>query len=153
MSLPHDPYITAVVEALTAAGLEPADCWTSDAESCGLYQCLSAVITLDPDTSNLPAKRWPHGLLLIWEWHTGIEAENGEPERGPSWEWAKLVDPHGRCGERQAFTSLGYPSPAYVVESVRALIDRRNQSVAAQRWERADELDAACEAWGAKEAA
>ncbi|MET7975789.1 hypothetical protein ABZW44_22640 [Streptomyces mirabilis] len=149
--LPHDPYITAVTDALTTAGLEPADGWTSDAETRGTYCYLDAVITLDPNTSGIPAERWRDGLILIWEWHTGIEADQGEPERGPSWEWARLVDPHGECGEREGFTALGYPSPAYVVESVRALIERRNQSTPAERWERADELDAACEAWGADE--
>lgn len=150
-TLPHDPYITAICDALTAAGLEPADAWTSDAESCGLYQYLSAVITLDPDTSGIPAARWPDGLILCWAWHTGIE--DGEPERGPVWEWARLVDSHGQCGELEPFTALGYPSPAYVVESVRALIERRNQATPAERWERHAELDAACEAWGAEEAA
>ena len=148
--LPHDVYITATVDALTAAGLEPADAWTSDAETRGTYCYLDAVITLDPDTSGLDADRWPHGLILTWEWHTGIEDD--EPERGAYWEWAHLVDSHGQCGEREAFTTLGCPSPAYVVESVRALIERRNQSTPAERWEHADELDAACEAWGADEA-
>lgn len=150
--LPHDPYITAAVEALTAADLQPADHFTDDSDTVGSHRYLRAVITLDPDTSGIDAARWPDGLILIWEWHTGIEAEDGEPERGPVWEWARLVDPHGQCGERLAFTALGYPSPGYVVESVRALIERRNQSAPAERWERADELDAACEAWAAEEA-
>lgn len=146
-SLPHDPYIAAAIEALTAAGLEPVDHFTDDSDTRGSHCFLRAVITLDPDTT-----RWPHGLILIWEWHTGIEAADGEPDRGPSWEWARLVTEHGECGERQAFTSLGYPSPAYVVESVRALIERRNQSAPAESWEHAGELDAACEAWGVDEA-
>ncbi|MEH0552539.1 hypothetical protein [Streptomyces sp. B21-101] len=150
-TLPHDPYITAVCDALTAAGLTPADAFTDDSDTSGSHNYLRAVITLD-DSSGIPARRWPHGLILIWEWHTGIEAADGEPERGPSWEWARLVDPHGQCGEREAFTALGYPSPGYVVESVRALVERRNQSVPAERWERHVELDAACEAWGAAEA-
>lgn len=149
--LPHDPYITAVCDALTEASLTPADAFTDDSDTRGTHNYLRAVITLD-DTSNLPTDRWPHGLILIWEWHTGIEAADGEPDRGPSWEWARLVHEHGQCGERQPFTALGYPSPAYVVESVRALIERRNQSTSAEAWERADELDAACEAWGADEA-
>lgn len=152
-TLPHDPYITAVCDALTAAGLEPADHFTDDSDTSGSHCYLRAVITLAPDTSGLDAKRWPDGLILIWEWHTGIEVADGEPERGPSWEWAPLVDPHGQCGERKPLTALGYPSPAYVVESVRALIERRNQSTPAERWERADELDAACETWGATEEA
>ena len=147
-TLPHDPYITAVTEALTAAGLEPTDAFTDDSDTSGSHCYLRAVITLDPD-----AARWPNGLILIWEWHTGAEAADGEPERGPSWEWARLVDGHGQCGERQALTARGYASPAYVVESVRALAERRGQSVPADSWERHAELDTACEAWGVQETA
>jgi hypothetical protein len=150
--LPQDAYINAVVEALTAAGFEPAEEFTDDTDTRGTYQFLRAVITLDADTSGLDPKRFRHGLILIWEWHTGIEAAEGEPERGPSWEWARLVDEHGQSGEREGFTALGYPSPAYIVESLRALIAHRNQSTPAAAWEHADELDAACQTWGAKEA-
>ena len=146
--LPHDEYIRAICDALAGAGLTPADAFTDDSDTRGAHCFLRAVITLDD-----AAARWPHGLILIWEWHTGVEAADGEPERGPSWEWARLVDPHGQCGEREAFTSLGYPSPAYVVESVRALVERRNQSVPAERWELADALDARCETWGVEETA
>lgn len=151
MTLPHDPYIAAIFDALTLAGFNPADAFTDDSDTRGSHCFLRAVITLDPDTSGIDPQRWPHGLILIWEWHTGIEAADGEPERGPSWEWARLVDSHGQCGEREALTAVGYASPAYVVESVRALIERRNQSTSAELWERAKELDAACEAWGTAE--
>jgi hypothetical protein len=150
--LPHDPYITAVCDALTAAGLEPADAFTDDSDTRGSHCYLRAVITLD-DSSSVDARRWPDGLILIWEWHTGIEAADGEPERGPSWEWARLVDSHGQSSEAQALTSVGYASPAYLVESVRALLNDRGQATAAERWEHAEDLDAACEAWGAAEAA
>lgn len=156
-TLPHDAYITAITDALSLALLTPVEYWTSDGETRGVYCHLNAVITLDPsgtyelDDEDIPAGTpWRHGLILIWEWHTGLE-EGGDPEKGPLWEWARLVDSHGQSGERHGFTSLGYPSPAYVVESVRALIERRNQSTPAERWEHADELDAACEAWGADE--
>lgn len=85
--LPHDPYITAVTEALTAAGIPLTDhSWTDDGETRGTYCYLNAVTTLDPsgtitsDDEDVPADAaWPHGLLLIWEWHTGAEAEQGEP--------------------------------------------------------------------------
>jgi hypothetical protein len=150
-TLPHDDYINAVCDALTAAGLEPADSWTSDAETRGIYCYLNAVLTLDPDTSGLNAERWPNGLILTWEWHTGIE--DGEPERGAVWEWAELRDNHGGNEEPQPLTAESYASPEYVVESVRALIEHRNQSSPAARWDRADELHAAVEAWGTDEGA
>lgn len=150
--LPHDDYIAAVCDALTTVGLTPADAFTDDSDTSGSHCFLRAVITLD-DSSGIPATRWPDGLILIWEWHTGIEAADGEPERGPAWEWARLVDEHGQCGKRESLTAIGYASPAYVVESVRALMERRNQWMPAERWERASELDAACEAWGTAEAA
>jgi hypothetical protein len=147
--LPHDPYITAVADALTAAGLEPDNWWTSDGETRGLYCYLNAVIDLDTDSSGLDEERFPNGLVLIWEWHTGIE--EGEPERGPSWQWAAGVDSHGQTEQPEPLTAEGYASPEYVVDSVRALVEHRNQSMPAARWGRAGELESACEAWGADE--
>lgn len=172
--LPHDPYITAVCDALTAAGLELTDqCWTDDGETRGTYCYLNAVITLDPsktgdlDHDDISAgTAWPHGLLLIWEWHTGIEADQGEPDRGPQWTFAELKDD----GSNEYPTDLpvyGYASPAAVVEAARKVIDRSigagsfynygapkwDGGIIGDSWERADELDAACEAWGAAETA
>lgn len=151
--LPHDPYIAAVIYALADAGLTPADAFTDDSDTAGSHCYLRAVITLD-DSSGIPTARWRHGLILIWEWHTGIEADQGEPERGPVWQWARLVDSHGQCGEREPLTEwgFGYASPAYVVESVRALIERRDQAAPAERWGHADELSAGCGEWLAREA-
>lgn len=151
-TLPHDEYIAAVCNALTEAGHPPADAFTDDSDTSGAHFYLRAVITLD-DSSGIPADRWRHGLILIWEWHTGIEEADGEPERGPSWEWAPLVDAHGQNGGRELLTLDGYASPAYVVACVRSLIAQDGQRVTPERWEHADALDAACEAWGVDEAA
>ncbi|WP_262702027.1 MULTISPECIES: hypothetical protein [Streptomyces] len=164
--LPHDPYITAVIDALTAAELKPAEWWSSDGETKGVYCYLTAVITLDPssthdlDAEEIPSGTpWPHGLLLIWEWHTGRE-ENGDPERGPVWQFAELK----RDGSTEYPTSLpvyGYASPAAIVEAARKVIDRSigaghfhnfgepkwSGGVIGDSWERADELEAACAAW------
>jgi hypothetical protein len=172
-TLPHDPYIEAVTEALTAAGLEPTDhSWTDDCETRGTYCYLNAVITLDPsgtiaaDEQPDGGAAWPHGLLLIWEWHTGIEEEQGEPERGPSWQFAELK----ADGSSQYPTGLpvyGYASPAAVVEATRKVIAREikpnpfsmfgaaiwDGGIIGDSWERADELDTACETWGVKEGA
>ncbi|MFE7954438.1 hypothetical protein [Streptomyces sp. NPDC057413] len=170
--LPQDGYIEAVSEALTAAGLEPTDhSWTEDSETRGVYCYLNAVITLDPSGTvgdwpeDIPAGTpWPHGLLLLWEWHTG--AEEGGPEKGPLWQFAELK----ADGSSEYPTDLpvyGYASPAAVVQAARKVIDREispgsfynlgqphgwDGGIIGDSWERADELDAACEAWGAKEA-
>lgn len=173
ITLPHDDYIAAVCDTLTTAGLELTDhCWTSDAETRGTYCYLDAVITLDPsgtvtsgDEDAKDGAAWPHGLLLIWEWHTGIEAEDGEPERGPVWLFAELKGD----GSNEYPTGLpveGYASPAAVVEAARKVISREigagsfhgisgpkwDGGVIGGAWERADDVDAACEAWGAVEA-
>jgi hypothetical protein len=173
-TLPHDPYITAVCDALTAAGLELTDhCWTDDGETRGMYCYLNAVITVDPsgtiasgDEEAQDDAEWPHGLLLIWEWHTGIEAEHGEPDRGPVWLFAELK----ADGSNEYPTWLpaeGYASPAAIVEATRKVIDRSigaghsfnfgqpnwDGGIIGGSWERAEELDAACEEWGADEGA
>lgn len=173
-TLPHDPYITAVCDALTEAGLELTErCWTDDGETRGTYCYLNAVITLDPsktselDRDDIPTDTaWPHGLLLIWEWHTGIEAEYGEPERGPQWTFAELKSD----GSNEYPTDLpvyGYASPTAVVEVARKVVGNEikpgsfhnlgqwrgwDGGIIGDSWERADELDAACEAWGTDEA-
>ena len=166
---PHDPYINAVCDALTAVdGLEPTEqTWTSDAETRGTYCYLGAVITLDPsdtrdlDDDEIPAGTpWRHGLILIWEWHTGIEAEQGEPDRGPVWQFAELK----ADGSNEYPTELpvyGYASPAAIVEAARKVIAREigagsfhghsgprwDGGIIGDSWERADELEAACATW------
>jgi len=170
-TLPHDAYITAVCDALTADGLKPAESWTSDAETKGRYCYLNAVITLDPSgtadafAEDIPAgTAWPHGLILRWEWHTG--AEDDGPEKGPYWEFAALKE-HGECRYPPVFLPVdGYASPAAIAAAARHVVDHRikidpfeiggikwNGGIVGDSWEQADELEAACEAWGTAEAA
>ncbi|MET9729654.1 hypothetical protein ABZZ79_03005 [Streptomyces sp. NPDC006458] len=172
-TLPHDSYIEAVTETLTANGLKPAELWTDDGESRGTYCYLNAVITLDPsgthdtDDEDLPeGTPWRHGLLLIWEWHTGIEEEDGEPERGPLWLFAELKA-DGSCEYPTTLPVYGYASPAAIVEAARKVISREigaghlfnggtptwDGQLIGDSWEQHAELDAACEAWGTDEAA
>lgn len=162
--LPHDDYIEAVVLALDTAGLPTEDARADDCETRGLYCYLNAVITLDMEHTS-DAGAWPHGLLLIWEWHTGIEADQGEPDKGPQWLFAELKDD----GSNEYPTSLpvyGYASPAAVVEAARMVIAREVRPTSFDggpstwkgepiggSWERAAELDAVCEAWGVEETA
>ncbi|MER7971114.1 hypothetical protein ABTX35_19315 [Streptomyces sp. NPDC096080] len=168
--LPHDDYITAVCDALTAAGITLTDhCWTDDGETRGTYCYLNAVITLDPSgtvTSGNDHHRaaWPHGLLLLWEWHTGIEADQGEPDKGPVWLFAEL----NGDGSNEWPTVLpvhGYADPAAVVDAARKVISRAigpgsfhgnpgplwDGGLIGGAWKNSAELDTACEAWGAAE--
>jgi hypothetical protein len=158
-ALPHDPYMDAVVDALAAAGLNVTDSWTSDAETHGVYCYLNAVITLTPDDIE-----WPHGLLLMWAWHTGLE--DGGPERGPSWEFAGL----NADGSNEYPTDLpvdGYAAPEAVVEAARKVVaveigaggfhnfgqPKWDGGLIGGTWEHAGELTAACEAWASDETA
>jgi hypothetical protein len=166
---PHDPYVEAVIDALTAGGLEPAEWWTSDGETKGVYCYLNAVIQLDPsgtrelDDEDIPAgTSWPHGLMLSWEWHTGLE--EGGPERGPLWEFAELK----QDGSSEYPTSLpvyGFASPAAIVETARAVTERRikpghfhnfgqpgwDGGIVGGSWGESGDLEAACLAWAAIE--
>ena len=168
-TLPQDPYIEAVGDALTAAGMEPTDhSWTSDSETRGTYRYLSAVLTLDPSGTvgkwpeDIPdGAAWPYGLLLLWEWHTGREADQGEPDRGPTWQFAKLK--HDGSNEYPTdLPVLGYASPAAVVDAARKVIAHEIKpgssfnfgqwqgwtgGIIGDSWEHADQLEAACSAW------
>lgn len=118
-TLPQDPYIDAVVIALADAGWDVADSWTSDADTHGLHQYLNAALTLTPEDSGLDAGTWPEGLILIWEWHNGIEA--GEPERGARWQWAKK-NRDGSSSEPALFPVDGYANPVQVAAAAGELV-------------------------------
>ncbi|MGW2170366.1 hypothetical protein ACWC1C_07520 [Streptomyces sp. NPDC001705] len=154
-ALPHDPYITAVCEALDKAGIAVKDGRTDDCETRGTYCYLNAVIELDLNDD------WPHGLLLIWEWHTGREADQGEPDRGPVWTFAGLKD-DGSNEYPTDLPVLGYADPDAIVEAARKVIAYEIQpgsyfnlgqwlgwdgGIIGDSWETADQLDAACVRW------
>src|SRR3954465_9009756 len=82
-TLPHGPYIEAIEAALTEAKLTPeqADAFVEDSYDVAY---LRGVITLTPESSGIPAVRYPHGLILIWDWHTGTDEDY---DRGPVWQW------------------------------------------------------------------
>lgn len=150
-SLPHDPYIEAVVEALAQAGLPVDDFWTADNDTRGVYQYLDAVLTFEPDTSGLAGRLWPHGFVLIWEWHTGFE--DGGPTVGPVWRWAELVDSHGVASREPEDVSVdGFADPASIVTITRELAaSRKVESLHDTEWDQADALGTAVVAWSEKE--
>ncbi|MFJ6566258.1 hypothetical protein ACIQNU_02470 [Streptomyces sp. NPDC091292] len=149
-TFPHDTYITAVVNTLTDVGLDPADITLDDCDTRGSDCYLRACLRFAPeDTYGVDAVRWPDGLLLIWEWHPGIE--EGEAERGPVWLWAKCL-PDGSNGEPAAMPVPGAANPVQVAFALAELINRGEPG--RRRiglWNGAAVLDAACEAWGTAE--
>lgn len=146
-ALPHDLYLTEVYLALYDVGLNPDHHTLDNSDTRGTHCYLRGIL------HQPPYQRWPHGLLLIWEWHTGIEADQGEPERGPAWLWAALR-PDGSNTELTLLPVDGYANPTQVAAALDELIST-GEAVKRRpgRWRGADALDAACEAWGADEAA
>lgn len=117
-TLPHDPYITAVEQALTAASLEPETTSTFEDELDG-HPLLRGSILLTPETTGIPADQWPHGLLLVWEWHTG---RNPEIDRGPSWSWSRATA-GGWADAWQPLPVAGWTVPTSLAIAVTSLAD------------------------------
>lgn len=144
-TLPHDAYIDAVTVAFAEVGLNLADGWTSDAETHGLYCYLSAVLSLTAEDSGLDSDEWPEGLLLIWEWHTGIEA--GEPDRGPSWLWAEK-NADGSNSQPEPLPVDGFTNPVQLAAATHELITT-NKAVKRRpgQWNGTPGLQAAIAVW------
>lgn len=149
-TLPHHPYITAVEAALTEAKMEPeqADAFVEDSYD---VPHLRGVITLTPETSGIPDDRYKHGLIVVWEWHTGTDEDW---DRGPVWQWSRLNED----GSNQELVPLpvhGFVAPAMFAATVATLAHTGIASPMYAPWH--DHLrapvEAACEAWGAEEAA
>lgn len=113
---PHAPYIEAVAAALTEAKLTPeqADAFIEDSYD---VPYLRGVITLTPETSGIPADRYPHGLILIWDWHTGRDEDY---DRGPVWQWARLND-DGSNRDPEPLPVPGWVAPAMLTATVATL--------------------------------
>ncbi|MEU3255932.1 hypothetical protein [Streptomyces sp. NPDC006997] len=149
--LPHDPYITAVTDALTAAGLDPTEHWTDsgeldryrDDDLAGLATMLTAVLVWEDDHPALTTEAHRHGIALLWE----------HPVDG--WLWA----PHKRNGHLDHAPKFlpgldRYADPAAVVDSVRALLTGHPvPTQQAPAWHQADTTQAAVDAWTAAEEA
>lgn len=142
-ALPHDPYINAVIDALTAAGMEPDSYWTSDAEidpyatgaDAGCTTMLTAVIGWDDDTDDDSG-----GLLLLWDHPAG------------QWQYARPRVEGGHT-EPEFLPALGrYSHPGSVVVTVGALLagDPVPEGYAPY-WHEADAVRVAVDAWAADE--
>ena len=139
--LPHDPYITAVIDALTAAGLEPDQWWTSDAEidpyatgdDAGCTTMLNAVLSwadtrVDEDGQD--------GLFLFWD------------HPASKWQYARPRVEGGNT-EPEFLSQLGlYSDPGAVAGTARALLaDEPLPDGHAPYWHPADAVRTAVTAW------
>ncbi len=137
--LPHDPYINAVIDALTNVGLEPDDSWTSDAESDprgdGCERMLDAVLRWNSDHDAVNDDELPDGMLLIWEHSAG------------GWQ-STAVQPDG-SNDYPDHTGVGlFADPAHVVTAVRELLAGRAVPWHHDHdWPHATEAEAAVKAW------
>lgn len=139
--LPHDPYITAVVDALTAAALEPTSAETRDTEENRFDPDsgteLDALLVWDGDAPGLDTDVHEDGLVLLWE------------HPAEQWQWA----PRKRHGELEwepeFLPKLGrYSDPAAVVATVRALLAGEPLPEGhAPYWHPADSVRRAITAW------
>jgi hypothetical protein len=138
-TLPHDPYITAVIEALTAAGLEPDDYWTSDAEidrydtgpDAGCTTMLSAYLAWDTSTAH------EDGIALMWD------------HPAEQWQWAPRKEAGHLDREPEFLPKLGrYSDPAAVIATVRALLAGEPLPKGhGPYWHEADSVRRAIAAW------
>ncbi|MFD5491536.1 hypothetical protein ACFWH4_01005 [Streptomyces sp. NPDC127091] len=105
---PHAPYINAIEAALTEAGMEPerVDAFEEDSYD---VPYLRGVITLTPETSGIHVVRFPHGLILVWDWHTGRDEDY---DRGPIWQWARLNEDGSNSWPFEELPVPGWVMPA-----------------------------------------
>lgn len=100
MSLSHEPYITAVIDALTAAGLGPTTWWMSDAEidprGDGATTMDNAILIWGGDHPAVNTGEHPHGALFTWE------------SSADAWQWAAFRDD----GSNDELESLELPLDA-----------------------------------------
>ncbi|MFJ6730018.1 hypothetical protein ACIQPQ_34475 [Streptomyces sp. NPDC091281] len=149
--LPHDPYIQAVVDALTAAGLEPSEAYTSDSELdryrdddlFGIACMLDAYLAWTDDHPAVDTRRHPYGIALIWD----HPAEH--------WQWAARKHNGHLVQDPEFLPKLGrYSDPAAVVTTVRALLTGEPLPEGhAPYWHPADGVRSAVDAWAEAETA
>lgn len=141
--LPHDPYITAVIDALTAAGLEPTFAETRDTEENRFDPAsgaeLDALLVWDGDHPVVADAVAPDGIVLLWEhpaeqWQWAPRKQHGELEYGP-----EFLPKLGRWSD-----------PDAVVATVRALLAGEPLPEGhAPYWHPADDVRRAVDAWAA----
>ncbi|MGW1135682.1 hypothetical protein [Streptomyces griseoluteus] len=147
-TLPHQPYIDAVEAGLAEAKLTPeqADAFVEDSYD---VPYLRGVITLTPETSGIPADRYRHGLLLIWDWHTGRDEDH---YRGASWQWTRLNEDGSGKWPFEELPVPGWVAPEMLAATVATLAHTGKATPMNSLWH--DHLrqpvETAIETWGAE---
>lgn len=86
--LPHDEYMAAVADELTAYDLKPSQWWTTEDDSGANTDRLDGIFQWPDEVS---PDHWPHGVYLSWDQYEGwrlIENGGGRniyPLSGDSW--------------------------------------------------------------------
>lgn len=136
--LPHDPYMDAVDQALTAAGIGASDGWSSTGDDYDRDGALlpSAVFLWEAGNPALNAHELPDGLLLHWNCEAG-------------WEYAPLnADGSNEAPLRHTFLDV-WAAPELAVATVRELLAGEKPTRRDGEWEHADASKAAVAAWRA----
>lgn len=136
--LPHDPYMDAVDNALTAAGIGASDGWSSGGDEYDEdgTQLLSAVFLWEEGNTALDTDELPHGLVLRWTSEAG-------------WEYAPLLSDGGNeTPVRHTFLDV-WAAPELAVETVRELLAGGKPTRRDGEWEHAAAGKAAVTAWRA----
>lgn len=136
--LPHDPYMDAVDQALTAAGIGVSDGWTTDGDAYDDQGAAipSAVFLWDPNHPAVDAAEFPHGIAVFWNPVAGWEAARRAP-------FGANETPHPLVPDMWA-------KPEHVVTAVGeflALVEEESELYG--EWEHADAGKAAVAAWRA----
>ena len=139
-ALPHAPYIAAVEAALTEAKMDPEQTDTFVEDSYDVPY-LRGVITLTPETSGIPADRYRHGLILIWDWHTGADEDF---DRGPVWQWARRNEGGSNAWPYEPLPVPGWVAPAMLTATVATLAHTGSPTPMGSLWH--DHLRAPVEA-------
>lgn len=100
--LPHDEYMAAVADALTARGLEPSKWWTTEDDSGADTDRLDGIFQWPHDVS---PEHWPHGVYLTWDQYDG---------------WRLIEDGGGRNIYALSEDSGVYSDPRQIAADVKA---------------------------------
>ena len=131
--LPHDSYMAAVADALTAWGVTPSQWWTETPDG----EQLDAVFLWDDGTPS--PEHWPYGVYLGWDQHAGwqlIEAGGPRNVDRLSPDSRTYCDPRQVAADVRARLSHGLdgwaPGPI-TIDGPRW--DTRATQAAVERWE------------------